>query len=97
MRDMLENMGVHRLGPVQASFLLDKRLKGDGRVALRHHSVAAAAAVAAAAEESGDSSPHLFPRGIQLGGAVADGGRIATTGGQLSAAPGEEASIRSYG
>lgn len=29
MRDMLENVGVRRLGPAEASLLLDKRLRGD--------------------------------------------------------------------
>ncbi|CAM9356595.1 unnamed protein product, partial [Ectocarpus fasciculatus] len=41
MRDMLENVGVRRLGPAEASILLDKRLKGDRLAVLGYLSAAA--------------------------------------------------------
>lgn len=44
MRDMLESIGVRRLGPAEASLLLDKRLKGDRLAALGYLSAAAGAA-----------------------------------------------------
>lgn len=47
MRDMLENVGVQRLGPVEASLLLEKRLRGDRREQLQRLSAAAATANAA--------------------------------------------------
>lgn len=41
MRDMLENVGVRRLGPAEASLLLDKRLRGDRREHLLRPSASA--------------------------------------------------------
>ncbi|CAN0145668.1 unnamed protein product [Ectocarpus sp. 12 AP-2014] len=41
MRDMLENVGVRRMGPAEASILLDKRLKGDRLAVLGYLSAAA--------------------------------------------------------
>lgn len=103
MRDMLENVGVRRLGPVEASFLLDKRLKGDQRAALRHHSAAAAAVPEAIADAEGSGSPSSSGR-MERGAMAADGargdrassnGRIETAG-DLSTAL-RETALRSYG
>lgn len=77
---MLENVGVRRMGPVEASFLLDKRLKGDQRAALRHHSAAPVAAAIADAERSESPSSS---RNIERGGLAADGARAGSSNGRF--------------
>lgn len=96
---MLENVGVRRLGPVEASFLLDKRLKGDQRATLRHHSTAAVAAAIADAEGSESSSSS---RRMERGGLVVDGARSGSSNGRFETTDDistalRETALRSYG
>lgn len=65
MRDMLENVGVRRLGPAEASLLLDKRLKGDRLAVLGYLSAAAGA--------TGDGGRVGIAQGAEGGGRGAFG------------------------
>lgn len=65
MRDMLENVGVRRLGPAEASLLLDKRLKGDRLAVLGYLSAAAG---------DGTGGGRLIPNPTSGGFGGGDGG-----------------------
>lgn len=106
MRDMLENVGVRRLGPAEASLLLDKRLKGD-RLAVLGYLSAAAGDVAGGSRlkpiptsggSGGGEGGGLVPPGPATSGAFGAGVIGGDRGGEfVGGTQGGAAAVPSFG
>lgn len=91
---MLENVGVHRLGPAEASLLLDKRLKGDRLAVLGY--------LSAAADTVNDGGRGGIAQGAGGGGGAFGAGGVSARGGGEAVVGGaaegsRETAISSFG
>lgn len=67
MRDMLENVGVRRLGPAEASLLLGKRLLGDHQALLSNLSAVGSYHTTASSRGTENVSRATDPEEMQEG------------------------------